>query len=859
MKSNNSNQQAAISRAVPQGILLNIHKVQKLKQEQEETKEDDCNFDASKRDTVDSATHHTVGVETLSDWIDDATHEKHWDDSEKHMKYEIKGTNPECDQKQESTDEVTAFLLELNTLNEKLLNRKNDLKTRIRELTKELELLKHSKSTPQAILDYINKQRGVREMIVRALTTGSTKFDPNTFHDDFPPLERNLDDNTHADELGANRRVQPYEAVFVTQKTEGYRKEKEKEEKAQRERKRDEKYNLKQGSPDMYPEYGYTPYYGKFDAPIPGYYPQEVNAYNYPSRSMYEYGEFPLNMYENCEDYLYNKDEECIPHNLVPDDKLYDQRMLYPSQNPALATADPSDLKDKIPNKFSKENGNRELITKIQGEGIPDFDDYLHNNDELFKDGQDNETNKIKKEVEEESDLFDSFSQDGDFNGKQNGMKANEIDWDLFDDSLSHENALDLDDPNFQDNSEEMNGRLQEINKPNFPNSSKGKKLTKIDNLNADYIHHSDAMNMYMDRPDLMNAQAYGHSPYMIEPLMNLPIQDERFYPHSSHHPIPLAYLNQENEIPGYMRGNPNMDSMHYYEHSKPSQQGSSKTDKTSNRCRKRNKYKMLPTEIKFKAVSMALKKGPKAAAEIYWVPLKSLKRWMKVGCVRKKGGGRKTKDPLMEKHLYSWYIQKKTKGDIVTAKMIKDKAIKLTNCKDFIASKGWLDKFKVRFGLEISKESSKDGHKRRYNVDSTRKRTASRSLYPENRESYYQDGEDQYQSFRRSINKSIKQETNDANNTYLDEETSNITVRPDNKPYETKQNLNSIKNEEGKSSKDGKSNLIKNKTEVPSIFSSTPLSNQFKTQHRIDEPINNVINLPLCDADNSGDEFTNA
>jgi hypothetical protein len=67
MKSNNSNQQAAISRAVPQGILLNIHKVQKLKQEQEESKEDECNLETSKRDTVDSATHHTVGVETLSD------------------------------------------------------------------------------------------------------------------------------------------------------------------------------------------------------------------------------------------------------------------------------------------------------------------------------------------------------------------------------------------------------------------------------------------------------------------------------------------------------------------------------------------------------------------------------------------------------------------------------------------------------------------------------------------------------------------------------------------------------------------------------------------------------------------------
>lgn len=45
--------------------------------------------------------------------------------------------------------------------------------------------------------------------------------------------------------------------------------------------------------------------------------------------------------------------------------------------------------------------------------------------------------------------------------------------------------------------------------------------------------------------------------------------------------------------------------------------------------------------------------------------------------------------------------------GHLVTAKMIKEKAIKLTTCKDFIASKGWLDKFKIRYRLDISKESA--------------------------------------------------------------------------------------------------------------------------------------------------------
>lgn len=36
---------------------------------------------------------------------------------------------------------------------------------------------------------------------------------------------------------------------------------------------------------------------------------------------------------------------------------------------------------------------------------------------------------------------------------------------------------------------------------------------------------------------------------------------------------------------------------------------------------------------------------------------------------------------------------------------MVKEKAKELSKCEDFIASKGWLDKFKVRYALEIEKE----------------------------------------------------------------------------------------------------------------------------------------------------------
>ena len=74
---------------------------------------------------------------------------------------------------------------------------------------------------------------------------------------------------------------------------------------------------------------------------------------------------------------------------------------------------------------------------------------------------------------------------------------------------------------------------------------------------------------------------------------------------------------------------------------------------------------------------------------------------------MRKKGGGRKSKDPDMEKLLYQWYLDLYQKGVPVTSRMIKIKARELTRCKDFVASKGWLDKFKVRYNLQIYKESS--------------------------------------------------------------------------------------------------------------------------------------------------------
>lgn len=59
-----------------------------------------------------------------------------------------------------------------------------------------------------------------------------------------------------------------------------------------------------------------------------------------------------------------------------------------------------------------------------------------------------------------------------------------------------------------------------------------------------------------------------------------------------------------------------------------------------------------------------------------------------------------------MEKNLFDWYVQLKNEGVAVTPKMIKLKALSITKFRDFIASKGWLEKFKRKFHLELNREN---------------------------------------------------------------------------------------------------------------------------------------------------------
>ena len=89
-------------------------------------------------------------------------------------------------------------------------------------------------------------------------------------------------------------------------------------------------------------------------------------------------------------------------------------------------------------------------------------------------------------------------------------------------------------------------------------------------------------------------------------------------------------------------------------------------------------------------------------------VPRKSLRRWSYVGCDRKKGCGRKTKNPVMEEKLVDWYNLITKRGISVTAKMIRNKAVEISSDKEFLASKGWFEKFKRKFNIKIVSNKNK-------------------------------------------------------------------------------------------------------------------------------------------------------
>lgn len=114
----------------------------------------------------------------------------------------------------------------------------------------------------------------------------------------------------------------------------------------------------------------------------------------------------------------------------------------------------------------------------------------------------------------------------------------------------------------------------------------------------------------------------------------------------------------------------------------------------------KRGKYRMYSAEEKREYLNLLKEINIKKVANDYNVPLKNLKRWIKVGFQRKKGCGRKVRDPNLEKYLIDWYNYKRKMKKCVTVSLFLTKAKKFNKLTDFKASKGWLNKVKLKHNL---------------------------------------------------------------------------------------------------------------------------------------------------------------
>jgi len=813
------------------------------------------------RTNIDWATYATVGIETLSEGNLETANERTASHALSNIKDEGLVDMEHSQGKNSEGDDVTEFLMEINKLNNNLLARKRTIKELMAELHKELEVLNESQNTPMAIVSYINNQRNLRERVLNALRTGSTKFDSNTSINQLPPLGIS---NTNEDDMQVNRKVPPNEVVFLTQKTEGYKKEQEKLQQ-QKERKRDQKYREKWG--DLIQDFGYDGYYNT-DEPIPGYLDNGQNMFHLHHNGIYGLDNLNHGEYDNYENYYgknnkrfssifinerNNENKDAFQNSILPEVAIIDKTFNNQSSDKNLISdkSKNGDRQSNIFNGIPESNfsnkdlqGNCELIGKVEGTDLLPYDELAHpDGNDFLQNSHPGNQKDVKKEIDDtSSDLFDNQS---DEETKHNIKSIYNNNRDIFDDCASqisinhHETNKNI--------FEASNGKISETHgDPNFSRresheSTNQLRLHQLENMNQNYMG-SGYMHepLYLNHPD-----AIGHydPAYAMDPRIN------GLYPEVLYQPMHPDLVKMEDGLGPYYHGPSGVEASGYYKmHSnkyEDTKETKASAKHSANRGRKRNKYRMLPTEVKIKAVELAKQKNQKYAAQIHNVPLKSLKRWMKVGWERKKGGGRKTKDPIMEKNLYEWYKDKKKMGEPVTAKMIKEKAMDLTNCNDFIASKGWLDKFKVRFNLDISKESNKDGHKRRSTNDLSkkdrRKYDASLDIEP------FYNNNDMHNSFRRSINKSVKQEFNDYND--FKQET--------NSKEENSNGIYKVKEEHWPEKKQNR-NAYKSKSEIPSILQPFRKDGQTRSKKLIEDPSSNVISIPLYDGNNSDLDFSN-
>ena len=113
-------------------------------------------------------------------------------------------------------------------------------------------------------------------------------------------------------------------------------------------------------------------------------------------------------------------------------------------------------------------------------------------------------------------------------------------------------------------------------------------------------------------------------------------------------------------------------------------------------------KYNILTEEIKRKLLLDAKHMRTIDVAKKYGISTRNINRWKKIGVKRKRGSGRKFKDPDLEKKIIIWYNFQDKKN--VTSKIFREKALELSNNKSFRASSGWLTIMKKKYRIKFKK-----------------------------------------------------------------------------------------------------------------------------------------------------------
>ena len=115
---------------------------------------------------------------------------------------------------------------------------------------------------------------------------------------------------------------------------------------------------------------------------------------------------------------------------------------------------------------------------------------------------------------------------------------------------------------------------------------------------------------------------------------------------------------------------------------------------------KRKSKYNILSKEQKKKILKDLKVYSTKYVSSKYNVSIRNLVRWKKLGIERKKGSGRKFKDPYLENKMLNYYYE----NDKITTKQFREKAKEFCSDSSFKASTGWLMRIKKKFNLVFMK-----------------------------------------------------------------------------------------------------------------------------------------------------------